>query len=303
MLQRPSGAVRLISRLPKRSLLLRLWNRVLRSKAGKIRRETVFGATMRCDPKDIIEATIVHFGVWEPEITALVQKLIRRGDIAIDVGSHVGYYALLFSKLGAKPIAIEAHPRLAAEVIENDRHNAFKIDVRNVAVAAERGTVTLYEAPATNSGMNTLSSGMFASGVRVEAAPLLDILSDVDLQRVSLIKIDIEGAEAPAMRDILANLPRFSDRFAIIVEAAADWRQTFDGFLAAGFNAWRIPNDLSTAWERLLADEEPEAPRRISSFPSEQCDILFKRSELPRARADPRSLPGAFPFYRRGGAA
>jgi FkbM family methyltransferase len=255
-----------------------LWNRIERIR-GQAIATTVFGAKMRCDPKDIIQATILHFGVWEPEITEIVASIVRRGDIAVDIGANVGYYSLLFSKLGAKPIAIEPHPRLAHEIEENDRLNAFNIRIEAVAVTERQGTVQLYEAPRTNVGMSTLMPGRFTKSIDVPGATLIDILKPFDLKRISLFKIDIEGSEAPVMSEIAANLPLFSDRLAICVEAGSDWSDAFDFLQAQGFSAWRIPTDLGTLWTRLLNDEPADKPVRIDSFPRESCDLLLMRED------------------------
>lgn len=274
LLQRPSNPVRVIKKLPNKRLALRLWNRVERLR-GRAIAETVFGAKMRCDPRDIIQATVLHFGVWEPEITAVCRGIIQPGDIAIDVGANVGYYSLLFSKLGATTVAIEPHPALVHEIEENNRLNALNIRIKSAAATDRPGTVRLYEAPRTNTGMTTTEAGRFRTSIDVPGAPLLELLDDVQLKRISLIKIDIEGAEAPIMREILGNLERFGDRLAICVEVGSDWSDAFDGFLKRGFTAWRIQTNLQTLWTRLLNDETAAQPVKIKEFPSDQCDMLL----------------------------
>lgn len=289
MLQKPSSAVRLIRRLPARELALRLWNRVVRLRPEFVA-ETVFGARIHCHPRDIIQATIVHFGVWEPEITELFRALVRRGDVAVDVGANVGYYSMLFATLGADVIAIEALPQLAGEIERNARLNGLRIRIENVAVTEKAGKAMLYQAPDTNIGMSTLKTGAFSLGIAVPAAPLFDLLG-TDLKRISLIKMDIEGAEAPPMRDIAANLDRFGERLAICVEAASDWAEAFERILAAGFRAWRIPNDLSTLWRRLLDDEPAGSLQPVTAFPREQCDLLLLSPQSARELAAAGYLP------------
>lgn len=47
-------------------------------------------------------------GVWEPQITALLQKALRQDTTStlVDVGAHVGYYSLLAAAMGHKVISI-----------------------------------------------------------------------------------------------------------------------------------------------------------------------------------------------------
>src|ERR1700733_4485215 len=39
------------------------------------------------------------YGTWEPEVVAALTEVIRDGFVAIDVGAHHGFYALLLSRL------------------------------------------------------------------------------------------------------------------------------------------------------------------------------------------------------------
>src|SRR5215469_1379591 len=39
------------------------------------------------------------YGSWEPELIELVSKTVKSGFNVVDVGAHIGYYSLLFSRL------------------------------------------------------------------------------------------------------------------------------------------------------------------------------------------------------------
>jgi hypothetical protein len=62
---------------------------------GPYRVKTYFGATMVCDPKDFVQHTVLHFGVWEPNTSAVIERLLTPGDVCVDVGANVGYDTLL----------------------------------------------------------------------------------------------------------------------------------------------------------------------------------------------------------------
>ena len=67
---------------------------------------------MYVDTRDLLIAPwlLIH-GEWEPEETELVKKLIKPGDIFVDVGANLGYYALLAARVGASHVyAFEAQP-------------------------------------------------------------------------------------------------------------------------------------------------------------------------------------------------
>ena len=285
---KPSAAVRIISRFPfGRRLLLRIWNRLLMHLAPKQAAPTYFGATFECDVRDMIQATIIHFGVWEPRVSLELAPLIEPGAVVVDVGANIGYYSLLFADRAGpegKIVAVEALPKLAEVVKANAARNGKQnIRVVNVAASDRPGELTLHQAPATNIGMTTTRSdrGFPATDV-VRALPLTEILTEDEIQRVSLIKIDIEGAEVPVVRHVLDHLDRFSSRPAVAVEASVadnpEWLELFDRFLAHGYRAFDLHNDYD--WMSML-DFELQAPTALDRLPNKQTDLLFIMDRQP----------------------
>jgi len=287
---KPSAAVRAISKVPVgRRLLLRVWNRLLMHLAPKQVARTYFGATLECDVRDMIQATIIHFGVWEPRVSIKLASMIKPGDVVIDVGANIGYFSMLFAdRAGAAGgvVAIEALPKLAAVVAENAARNGLRnIRVVNVAASDRPEELTLYQAPSTNIGMTTTRSDRgFAATATVQALPLTEILTADELQRATLIKIDIEGGEVPVLRHFLANLHRFPKTPAVAVEASVsdnpEWGDLFDRFLERGYRAFDLHNDYD--WVRML-DFEMCEPTALDRLPDKQTDLLFIKSREPRS--------------------
>ncbi len=279
---RLSKPVKLIASLPfGRRFALRAWNRVLMHLAPRQQATTYFGAIMQCDVHDMIQATIIHFGAWEPEVSRHLASVIRPGDTVVDVGANIGYYSLLFAKAvgpDGRVVAIEALPKLGRAVEEHAVQNGIRnIRVANVAASSDVGQVAIYEAPPTNIGMTTTRSdrGFPAAGV-VPALPLAQILTAEELDEVSLIKIDIEGAEVPVVRCLLDDWQRFPRLRSLVVEASTadnpEWQILFGRLKAMGFAAYDLHNDYD--WLSMLNGERRE-PTSLELLPGIQTDILF----------------------------
>jgi FkbM family methyltransferase len=283
----PNGPVRAIAHLPVgRKLALRVYNRLLMHLSPRHQVRTWFGSVIDCDARDMIQATIIHFRSWEPNTSRIFSRIVRDGDTVVDVGANIGYYSLLFSTLvgpGGKVVAIEASPKIAATLAQNIATNdARNVRIANVAVAAERGTATIYEAPSTNIGMTTTRPDRgFPVGGTVEALPLTDILTAEEATRTRLIKIDIEGAEAPVVAAILDNLDAFAPDVAIAVEGDAgtnpEWLGLFARFREHGYHAYDLGNDYD--WIELMAGHLREL-QELEMMPDGQVDILFTRTEM-----------------------
>ena len=116
------------------------------------------------------------------------RRLLRPGDLFVDVGSNVGAYALWAAELGAQVIALEPDPETAVRLRENVGLNPeSEVDVRQNAVAAETGTMTMTVGLDTR---NRLRPGT-VDGEQVDVVTLDEVLQGA----VATVKVDVEGAE------------------------------------------------------------------------------------------------------------
>jgi FkbM family methyltransferase len=283
-------AVDLIKSLPTPVgvFLLRVHNALLRRFTVPRQGSTYFGAELLCDPNDLIQRSILNFGVWEPDISYWIGRILRPGDVCVDVGANIGYDTLLASSVvgaAGKVVAIEAAPRIFSLLEHNVRINrAGNVRLVNAAVSDRQQTVTLYSGGARNIGATTtLASRGLPAETTVEAWALAQILTPEEIARAKLIKIDIEGGELPVLKGLLADVSRFPQELVVIVEASwqdnpAEWDSVFAQFVAAGFMAYEIENHYSLEW--YLNWRAPSAPRRVSSCPRAQTDLLFSRQPM-----------------------
>lgn len=277
-----------IRRLPLRAarFALRGYDKVLRLLGPEHVATTFFGARMHCNPADLIQRMILYFGVWEPDVSRVIEQNLKSGDVFVDIGANIGYDTLLASdRVGraGQVVAIEASPRTFALLQRNLALNAASVNVRavNVAVADAPGRLDIYEIHEGNIGAaTTLASRGGTRMASVEAMPLDQILTADEMQRLRLIKMDVEGAEPPILRHILDRLVLYPPTMDIVVEAspqddAAAWRDAFDRLRAAGFSAWAIDNAYELDW--YLRWRHPRALHRLDAMPAVQQDLLFTR--------------------------
>jgi FkbM family methyltransferase len=277
----------LIKRMPLRLgvFSFRAYNKALRSARPLYRATTYFDARIYCDPRDLIQKMILHFGVWEPDVSRAIEATLGPGDVFVDVGANIGYDSLLASKIvgpSGRVVAIEPSPPTFALLLQNLAANdAGNVRPVRLAVAPEPGTVNLYGMPIWNIGATTtLASRGGALVAAVEAMPLDMLLTAEELSRIRLIKMDIEGAEGPIMQRVLKDLSLYPPTMDIIVEASASdapdvWQDVFEGMTAAGFVAYEVENCYELEW--YLRWREPGRLHRQTTMPLDQRDLLFTR--------------------------
>lgn len=264
----------------------RAYNIALRMVRPDYMATTSFDARMRCDPEDYIQRFILHFGVWEPDVSKVIERNLASGDVFVDVGANVGYDTLLgSSRVGptGRVVSIEASPRTFGLLQRNLALNALSANTRavNVAVSDRPGRLDIYQTSKRNIGAATTSASR--GGVlteSIDAQPLDQILTADELARLRLLKIDVEGGEPAILNNLLDRLSLYPPTMDIVVEATpkddpAAWSKLFERLKAAGFMAYEITNLYDLVW--YLDWQAPTPLRRIETLPTQQQDLLLTR--------------------------
>ena len=122
--------------------------------------------------------------------------------VILDVGANIGLAALYFRAQypDAEIVAIEPDPQTFAK-LERNLGDDPRIRPVNVAVAAEPGELQLFR-PTGYSIASSLKRDEPDQGeyARVRAETLDGLCTELSLDRIDLVKLDVEGAELEAFR-------------------------------------------------------------------------------------------------------
>ena len=245
------------------------------------------GARIALDTTDIIQRYLYEFGVWEPNLTSWLTSVLRPGDVFIDVGANIGYYSLLAARIvGHKGsvVAIECSPAAYAELLHNLALNQIG-NVRPVAgaVADADTTLTFYEPKQGVHSVTTIVrwSKDMDPVFQAAAKPLPGLLTDEELSRARVIKIDIEGGEYSALSGLAPVLDQARDDVELVVEVNESMLATQGRTVAEttalltdrGFHPYQLVNSYrpSTYLDR------PCPPRRLHEPVTGQADLVFSR--------------------------
>jgi FkbM family methyltransferase len=159
------------------------------------------------------DALLFTMPYFEPLTLKLVKSLLKPGDIAIDVGAHIGIYTIFMAKIvGPKGVVVAVEPSpIRKYLVRNIKLNNVKnVLVSGMAAHSTQRHLEFY----FNLAYSGIGSTVFdwvknmKQHVRLEVqADTLDniVLSKIpSLNRVKLLKVDVEGAEV----DVLKGSPR-----------------------------------------------------------------------------------------------
>ncbi|MEM0080147.1 MAG: FkbM family methyltransferase [Candidatus Nezhaarchaeales archaeon] len=122
--------------------------------------------------------------------------------VFIDVGAHVGKYAVKMAKYGWNVVALEPHPINYRLLNFNARVNKCDVKALQVATYSSRRILRLYLSDF--SGRHSLVPRGI-NYIFVPAKPIDDVINSLGIQPYSIkfVKIDVEGATVEVLSDML----------------------------------------------------------------------------------------------------
>jgi FkbM family methyltransferase len=153
----------------------------------------------RAAPPDVLTADARHLFVHD--------YTPQPGDVVLDVGAGIGAEALLFSRLvgpTGRVVSIEAHPRTYARLVDLCRANRLgNVTTLQVAVSDSDGEVVLSD---DSHHLQNRILPWNEAGVRVPARRIDTVAAELSIDRVDLLKMNIEGEEVRALEGMAALL-------------------------------------------------------------------------------------------------
>jgi len=153
------------------------------------------------------DATAMVLGVYEPQVAEVLRREIPPGSVCIDVGAHLGYYAVLMARLTGeygKVVAFEPVPEIFEMLQRNIALNGLA-NVRLEPLAVDEQDSTLRLTLRSNEQLTmTASVGGYAVG---ECRKVIDVATcslDSYLAQTGnvpdILQIDVEGAELSVLK-------------------------------------------------------------------------------------------------------
>lgn len=206
------------------------------------------------DPEDrsVFGAIKQLEGRWEPHIASVLRHCIRPNFVCLDIGANIGAHSVVMASIArdGQVLAFEASPRNCAYLKENARRNRLgNLRSENLALWNCRGAINFchidelagcsfvgtdevdstadekIRAVVTGEWLKDLH--LHISMEKVNCVPLDDWVTNSGLDRVDLIKIDVEGAEVRVLQGSRATLSQYNP--IVITEYNPDCAEKYFG--------------------------------------------------------------------------
>jgi FkbM family methyltransferase len=213
-------------------------------------------------------------------------SIISKNAVVLDIGANIGTWTLILSeavgpngRIFAFEPTLSTYDTLSENVSLNARKNIFAF---RYALFSSNGQIRLYHD--VDSSRNSLGQTRTKDGVaedyeEVPARTLDNLVSELSIDKLDFIKIDVEGAEPLAFEGGLATLNRFKPTilFEVNPQALAELGYRYD-------SCWRILSDLGYRFHKLSSNGLKE----VCQCPAEMTNLwaIHSAKPLPVAKGD-----------------
>lgn len=206
---------------------------------------------------DHVARAMRFVGDLDPKISWVVDRVVRPGDVALDLGANLGLVSLrLSARVGSAGHvhAFEPQPRMIRYLNKTLEMNpGLPITLHPVALGCDKTTLVL-AVPEHNAGAATLyntaglenRAGM--TMVQVPVVRLSDYAEAHGLTRVDFIKIDVEGFEDHVLQGGAELLARTRPKVIVLEENAVDpttgRSAALDRLESMGYDIFALPKRI-----------------------------------------------------------
>lgn len=169
----------------------------------------------------------MYFGSYGLLIIDAMKRLMKPGDVFLDVGANVGYLSAFAAGIVGKRGQVHCFEPVPAyfdrleRLVELNPEHSILANCK--AAGEEPGSCTIYvtREPGQNTMVLAYKSGPeVISTLKVPVVRLDSYLAERNINSISLVKIDAEGYELPILKGLRGFFDRSKQRPAIICEIA-----------------------------------------------------------------------------------
>ncbi len=162
------------------------------------------GLLINIDTFSFCEWYIFFYGVFRPEISKLLNRMLRPGYVAFDIGANIGMHTLIMAnRVGptGRVVSFEPDPHPYARLVQNLRLNGLDfVETHQAALSAKSERRKMYSHDATignfaNASFYAENVGKDTPTIEVEVLSLDDFVERNPPPRLDVIKLLAQGEE------------------------------------------------------------------------------------------------------------
>jgi len=204
------------------------------------------GLLFHCDTQSFLEWYIFFYGAFRPEVSRLINRMLRPGQVAIDIGANVGMHSVIMAnRVGptGHVVVFEPDPHPMGRLRRNMALNGIDwVTTVEAAVSARSETRTFYLHDDTignfaNASLVAANVGKQTASVEMQVVSIDEWMRDNPLPRVDVVKLLAQGEEYNALQGMRGLIERDRPKIFFLYEPSYWHRQDLELMDAVKFFA------------------------------------------------------------------
>jgi FkbM family methyltransferase len=200
------------------------------------------GLSLMLDLRETLDRWLYLFGEHEPDVKHVLRDVLRPGDAYADIGANMGYFCLEAARLLGRDGQVhcfEPVPATHARLMMNLRQNQMPAQIADhrLALSDHAGKAEFYAPPGGSSALVSLRplNDDFVKIGECQIVSFDEFANQNHLPPITLMKIDVEGAELSVLRGAGASLANAAPPMLLLeanFSAAEAWGYQIEDVLA-----------------------------------------------------------------------
>ena len=204
------------------------------------------GLLFHCDTQSFLEWYIFFYGAVRPEVSRLINRMLRPGQVAIDIGANVGMHSVIMAnRVGptGHVVVFEPDPHPMGRLRRNMALNGIDwVTTVEAAVSARSETRTFYLHDDSignfaNASLVAANVGKQTASVEMQVVSIDEWMRDNPLPRVDVVKLLAQGEEYNALQGMRGLIERDRPKIFFLYEPSYWHRQDLELMDAVKFFA------------------------------------------------------------------
>ena len=204
------------------------------------------GLLFHCDTQSFLEWYIFFYGAFRPEVSKLINRMLRPGQVAIDIGANVGMHSVIMAnRVGptGHVVVFEPDPHPMGRLRRNMALNGIDwVTTVEAAVSARSETRTFYLHDDSignfaNASLVAANVGKQTASVEMQVVSIDEWMRDNPLPRVDVVKLLAQGEEYNALQGMRGLIERDRPKIFFLYEPSYWHRQDLELMDAVKFFA------------------------------------------------------------------
>lgn len=175
----------------------------------------LFGYTYRGDIINHLDFHVYFFGRAERGILNLIESVIDKDSVALDVGANTGHHTLYLSKHCREVMAFEPYASVRTVLTSRLEENGIKnVKVYQCGLSDEEALKDYYEPEESNMGTGSFLPEYYdqnrPTGMKLQLKKGDDVIRETNPDRLDFIKIDVEGFELQVLKGLKETIAKYT---------------------------------------------------------------------------------------------